>query len=61
MGKDWEARQVDKLVKKQRERIAELQQKVENDYPEKPANEVSPTKNKRNKENPGNPEFPLNS
>lgn len=33
MGKEWEARQVDRLVKKQKEKIASLQKKVESDHP----------------------------
>ena len=33
MGKDWENQQVEKLVAKQRERIEELQKKVERDHP----------------------------
>ncbi len=33
MGKEWENRQIEKLVKKQRERIAELETKVERDHP----------------------------
>ncbi len=33
MGKEWEQKQLEKLVKKQKERIAELQQIVDRDYP----------------------------
>lgn len=33
MGKEWEQQQLEKLVAKQRERIAELQKKVERDHP----------------------------
>lgn len=33
MGKEWETKQVDKLVKKQRAKIAELKEKVEKDHP----------------------------
>jgi ABC-type multidrug transport system fused ATPase/permease subunit len=33
LGKEWENRQVDILVARQQERIAELQQKVERDHP----------------------------
>lgn len=33
MGKEWEQKQLEKLVAKQKARIAELQQKVERDYP----------------------------
>lgn len=33
MGKEWEQRQMEKLVKKQRDRIAELDKKVKQDHP----------------------------
>lgn len=33
MGKEWEQKQLEKLVAKQKERIAELKQKVDRDYP----------------------------
>ncbi len=33
MGKEWQAKQIDKLVAKQKEKIAKLQQQVEKDYP----------------------------
>ncbi len=33
MGKEWEQRQLDRLVQKQKERIAEIERKVENDHP----------------------------
>ena len=33
MGKEWEQKQLEKLVARQKERIAELQQKVDRDYP----------------------------
>ncbi len=33
MGKEWEQKQMEKLVAKQKERIAELQKKVDRDYP----------------------------
>ena len=33
MGKEWEQKQLEKLVSRQKERIAELQQKVDRDYP----------------------------
>lgn len=33
MGKEWEQRQMEKLVKKQRERIAELEKKVKHEHP----------------------------
>lgn len=33
MGKDWERAQREKLVKKQKERISELQKEIETDFP----------------------------
>lgn len=33
MGKEWERRQREKLVHKQRERIAEIQKEIETDFP----------------------------
>lgn len=33
MGKEWQAKQIEKLVAKQNEKIAKLQQQVEKDYP----------------------------
>ena len=33
MGKEWEQKQLEKLVAKQKQRIAELQQKVEREHP----------------------------
>lgn len=57
MGKEWEQRQLERLVQKQKERIAELERKVENDHPvpnryEDPA----PTRIERNdKIDPNNP------
>lgn len=35
MGKEWEDRQMEKLVKQQKEKIAKMQQQVEREYPEK--------------------------
>ncbi len=62
MGKEWEAKQVDRLVKKQQEKIAKLQEKVERDHPlppvkkhEKPGNE--PPK----RISPEDPDLPINS
>ena len=43
MGKEWEQKQLDRLVKKQKERIAELQQKVERDHPLPNRNNPTPT------------------
>ncbi|MDN3595254.1 2TM domain-containing protein [Zunongwangia endophytica] len=33
MGKEWQAKQIEKLVAKQKEKIAKLQQQVEEDHP----------------------------
>ena len=41
MGKEWEQQQMDRLVKKQKERIAQLQVKVEKEYPLPPKKETS--------------------
>jgi len=38
MGKEWEQRQMDKLVRKQKERIADLEKKVEQQHPLPPKN-----------------------
>ena len=58
MGKDWENRQIEKLVAKQRERIEELQEKVERDHPLPNKNEpfIPPTTKK-----PIDPDDPINS
>lgn len=57
-GKDWENEQVDRLVAKQQRKIAELQKKVEKDYPlprkEEPF--IPPTTQK-----PIDPDSPINS
>jgi len=41
MGKEWEQRQLEKLVKKQKDRIAELQQQVDREYPLTPKDSSS--------------------
>lgn len=64
MGKDWEAKQVDKLVKKQKAKIAELQKQVERDYPaNKPSGSFTRTETHTNtpRINPENPNKPINS
>ncbi|MCF4101950.1 2TM domain-containing protein [Gillisia sp. M10.2A] len=33
MGREWQQRTIEKLVRKQKDRIAEMQQKVDRDYP----------------------------
>lgn len=61
MGKDWEARQVDKLVKKQKQRIAQLQEKVDRDHPlPEERRTIDPTTSTK-RINPEDPERPINS
>jgi len=57
MGKEWEQKQLDTLVRKQRAKIEELQQKVERDHPLPSRKESSTTSqikedNSRNNPNP---------
>ncbi len=56
-GKDWENEQIDRLVAKQQKKIAELQKKVEKDYPlpEKGEPYIPPTTQK-----PIDPDAPIN-
>lgn len=62
MGKEWEQRQMERLVKKQRERIKELERKVEREHPvpntkqptPAPAPKIENTTPKRDKDTPGN-------
>lgn len=58
MGKDWENRQVDRLVAKQQERIEELRRQVEKDHPLPKKDEpyIPPTTSK-----PIDPDSPINS
>ena len=58
MGKDWENRQVEKLVAKQQQRIEELREKVERDHPLPKKNEpyIPPTTHK-----PIDPDSPVNT
>ncbi len=58
MGKEWEQRQMEKLVRKQKERIAELEKKAEREYP-------IPQERRTDRKDPGtppinNPNKPLN-
>ncbi|TBW30281.1 2TM domain-containing protein [Gramella sp. KN1008] len=61
MGKDWEAKQVDRLVKKQKEKIARLQEQVEREHPspmkKDPQKPIEPTK----RIEPDDPDRPINS
>lgn len=58
LGKDWENRQIEKLVAKQHRRIEELQKKVDREHPLPRQDEpyIPPTKNK-----PIDPDSPINS
>jgi len=61
MGKEWEAKQVDKLVKKQREKIAKLQEKVERDHPTPPSRNTTETTPPPKRISPEDPDRPINS
>lgn len=61
MGKDWETKQVDRLVKKQKEKIAKLQERVERDHPLPENNRREERKDPSIRIEPGNPDRPLNS
>mgnify|MGYP001114829050 FL=1 len=63
MGKDWEAKQVDRLVKKQQEKIAQLQTKVEKDHPlpDHSAHAKNTDTDFQNRITPGDPDRPINS
>lgn len=56
LGKDWEDRQIDKLVAKQEKRIRELEQKVEREHP---VSEPTPLPEKERKKN--DPDAPYNT
>ncbi|MCP9198558.1 2TM domain-containing protein [Gramella sp. GC03-9] len=60
MGKDWEAREKDRLIKKQKEKIAKLQQEVERDHPI-PRETERTTTPRQERLNPENPDKPINS
>jgi hypothetical protein len=60
MGKEWEAEQVDKLVKKQKEKIAQLQEKVERDHPAPSRHSVDPAPPAK-PIRPEDPDAPINS
>ncbi|HET8808718.1 MAG TPA: 2TM domain-containing protein [Flavobacteriaceae bacterium] len=55
MGKEWENRQLDRLVEKQQIRIEKLQEKVDKKYP------VPEKKNLGDLDGPLSPDKPLNS
>ena len=58
MGKEWQDRQMELLVKKQKEKISKMQGQVEKDYPVKDRN-TKETQNRRI--DPEAPNKPLNS
>ena len=60
MGKKWEQRQLDKLVRKQKERIAELQNKVDLNYPLPSSIEEKPTSDIIGKNEFGITDMPIN-
>ena len=55
MGKDWEQKQMDKLVEKQKKKIEEMRQKVAVDMP------VPEKKSNLQNQRPTDPNLPLNS
>ena len=59
MGKEWEQRQIENLVKKQRERIAELEKRVENEHP-LPRKNQDPTPKRIPSREPGDIDKPTN-
>jgi len=62
MGKEWEAKQVDRLVKKQKEKIEKLEQQVEKDHPiPTSSNHSAKDENFQTTITPGKPDRPINS
>jgi uncharacterized protein YhhL (DUF1145 family) len=60
MGKKWEQSQLEKLVRRQKDRIAELQKKVEMDYPLPSNNGGKTTSDVIEKNDFGTTNMPLN-
>lgn len=60
MGKEWEQRQMEKLVKKQRDRIEEMERKVKKDHP-LPSKHSEPAPARDENLQPKNPDKPLNT
>lgn len=60
MGKDWEAKQVDRLVKKQEEKIARLQEQVEKEHPTPVRNKTEPRNEPPKRISPQDPDRPIN-
>lgn len=61
MGKEWEAKQVDRLVKKQKEKIAKLQAQVEKDHPLPDNRQALPREEPNIRIEPNDPDRPINS
>lgn len=61
MGKEWETKQVDKLVKKQKEKIARLKEQVEKDNPAAGSNDNTKTTTPPKRISPEDPDRPINS
>ena len=61
MGKEWEAKQVDKLVKKQKEKIEQLEKDVERRHPEPSQRNYKEPKEPTRRINPQDPDKPINS
>ena len=61
MGKEWEAKQVDRLVKKQEEKIAQLQKQVEKEHPAPQNNDYIKPDNPQKRISPEDPDRPINS
>lgn len=59
MGKKWQQRQLEKLVRKQKDRIAELQERVEIDYP-LPSKYERPISESNEKNDFGTTNMPIN-
>ncbi|UJH92835.1 2TM domain-containing protein [Antarcticibacterium sp. 1MA-6-2] len=59
MGKEWEQRQMEKLVQKQRDRIREMEQQVQRDHP-LPSEKKYDERIRIRDENSQNPDKPLN-
>lgn len=61
MGKDWEAKQVDLLVKKQEEKIARLQEQVEKEHPVPGPKRTNPQPEPSKRNSPQDPDRPINN
>lgn len=60
MGKEWEQRHMERLVKKQRDRIREMELQVEQEHPLPSKNKTNPQPIRIREDNSGNPDKPLN-